>query len=102
MDESALRREARSHLDARFNIYGWNYVPTDVERTMRMIEPEHNLPGLASGRTALRALVYNERHVEHLRAEDPTLLRQITKALPEFDGVPEERIVHPWPEAVPS
>lgn len=92
MTISPIRREAQKLLDTRFNTYGWGHGPSDVDRAVRAIESEHQLPGLASARTALRLIVFNEAHVEHLRSYDPMALRQMVTALPEFEGMPLERI----------
>ena len=93
MDQSAIRRQARNLLDSRFVIYGVKFDLLDIERMMIAVELEHDLPGIASTRSALRALAYNEAHVEYLRDNDPMVLRQITAPLPEFEGVSVPEIV---------
>jgi hypothetical protein len=97
MTESALRADARRLLDSRYEVYGWGHGPTDVDRTMTGLEAETQAPGLGEARRALRAIVYNWFFVESMRQNDPMLLRQLAAALPEFEGMPVEKIAPVYP-----
>ena len=91
-NESALRVEARRLLDTRYEVYGWGHGPSDVDGTMAGLEAETQMSGLGEARRALRAVVYNWFFVESMQSNDPMLLRQLTAALPEFAGMPPEKI----------
>lgn len=85
-----IRTQARNLLDARYAFTGWGFGPTDVNHVATAIS--HETTEHEAARNALRVLVFTEATRAWLIEHDPKALEQAMSALPEFNGVPKDRL----------